>query len=170
MNECKEYRRMIVQFFLRDLTGEEENTLKEHLEKCEVCKEEFLFQEKMETMLKNRPLSKAPIAVIEKVLSIIPERKEVYVRPYFNWRVAVSIASVTVAWVITAFTLYFARKPGDISAFIEGIPTAVTDFSLNFTKPSYIIGTIIYSLIVSSSALIIFWRSQLRQVSTYSKT
>ncbi|MCK4595875.1 hypothetical protein KAT73_03765, partial [candidate division WOR-3 bacterium] len=102
--------------------------------------------------------------VIERVLSIIPERKEVYARPYFNWKVAVSIASVVAAWVIVAITHYFTHQPGVLSTFIEGIPTMMTNFSLNFTKPSYIIGTVVYSLIVSSSTLFIFWRSQLREV------
>ena len=164
MNECREYRRMIIHFFSRDLTSEEEKILKDHLERCEECKKEFVLQEKMESILLKRPLSSAPVAVIERVLSIIPERKEVYARPYFNWKVAVSIASVVAAWVIVAITHYFTHQPGVLSTFIEGIPTMMTNFSLNFTKPSYIIGTVVYSLIVSSSTLFIFWRSLLSEV------
>ena len=164
MNECREYRRMIIHFFSRDLTRKEENILKEHLERCEVCKKEFVLHGEMESMLKKRPLSKAPVAVIERVLSIIPERKEVYARPHFNWRVAVSITSVVAAWIIVSLTHYFTRQPGVLSTFIEGMSTTMTNFSLNFTKPSFIIGTILYSLVVSFSTLFIFWRSQLRKV------
>ncbi|MCK4330329.1 zf-HC2 domain-containing protein [candidate division WOR-3 bacterium] len=164
MNECREYRRMIIHFFSRDLTGEEEKILKEHLGRCEECKKEFVLQGEMESILQKRPLSKAPVAVIERVLSIIPERKEVYARPHFNWRVAVSIASVVAAWIIVSLTHYFTRQPGVLSTFIEVMSTTMTNFSLNFTKPSFIIGTVIYSLVVSFSTLFIFWRSQLRKI------
>jgi len=165
MNECREYTQMIVRFFSKDLTGEEEKILNEHLEICEKCKKEFILQEQMEFILQKRPLSEAPVAVIEKVLSIIPERKEVYARPYFNWRVAVSIAYGIAAWVIAALSFHLAHQPGGIGAFIERMSTTMTHFSLTLESPSFIIGTVIYSLVVSLSTLFIFWRSQLRQVS-----
>ena len=166
MNECREYRRMIVRFFSRDLTKEEEKILNGHLERCEMCKKEFVLQEQMESILQKRPLSEAPVAVIERVLSIIPERKEVYARPSFNWRVAVSIAYGIAAWVIAILTVHFARQPGAIDAFIERMSTTMTHFSLTLESPSFIIGTVIYSLVVSLSTLFIFWRSQMRQIST----
>lgn len=166
MNECREYRRMIVRFFSRDLTREEEKILNGHLEICERCKKEFELQEQTESMLQKRPLSEAPVAVIERVLSIIPERKEVYARPSFNWRVAVSIAYGIAAWVIAVLTVHFAPQPGAISAFIERVSTTMTHFSLTLESPSFIIGTVIYSLVVSLSTLFIFWRSQLRRVYT----
>jgi len=166
MNECREYKRMIVRFFSRDLTKEEEKILNGHLKRCERCKKEFELQEQTESMLRNRPLSEAPVAVVERVLSIIPERKEVYARPSFNWRVAVSIAYGIAAWVIAVLTVHFASQPGAIDAFIERVSTTMIHFSLTLESPSFVIGTVIYSLVVSFSTLFIFWRSQLRQVYT----
>ena len=166
MNKCREYRRMIVRFFSKDLTKEKEKILNEHLEICEKCKKEFILQEQMEFILQKRPLSEAPAVVIERVLSIIPERKEVYARPSFNWVAVVSIAYGIAASVIAAFTVYLARQPGAISAFIERMSTTMTHFSLTLESPSFIIGTVIYSLVVSLSTLLIFWWSQLRRVYT----
>jgi len=165
MNECREYRQMIVRFFSKDLTKEEEKILNGHLERCEMCKKEFVLQEQMESILQKRPLSEAPVAVIERVLSIIPERKEVYARPSFNWRVAVSIAYGIAAWLIAALSFHLAHQPGGIGAFIERMSTTMIHFSLTLESPSFVIGTVIYSLVVSLSSLFIFWRSQLRQVS-----
>lgn len=166
MNECGKYRQMIVRFFSRDLTGEEEKILKGHLEICERCKKEFELQKQMESMLQNRPSSEAPTAIVERVLALIPERKEVYARPYLNWRVVVSVAYGIAAWLIAALSFHLAHQPGGIGAFIERVLTAMTHFSLTLGSPSFIIGTVIYSLVVSLSSLFIFWRSKMRQVYT----
>ncbi len=164
MNECGEYRQMIVRFFSRDLTMGEEKRLKEHLEICERCKKEFELQKQMESMLRERPLSEAPAAVIERVLAIIPERKAVYVRPHLNWRVAVSIAYGIAAWVIAVLSFHLTRQPGAIGALIERVSTTMVHFSLTLESPSHIIGIVIYSLVVSLLSLFIFWRSQVRRV------
>ena len=164
MNLCKEFGEMIVRFFLKDLTKDEEKALNNHIGKCKKCKKEFLLQEEVESMLIKRPLSKAPVDIIERVLSIIPERQEIYERFHFNWKLAVCFSPVIVAWIITGFTIYFIYQPDVITTFIERVLTMMTRFPSVLKSLPFIIGVVIYSLLFSLSSLLFFWRSQLGQV------
>ncbi len=163
MNGCREFRQTIIRFFSGDLAENEEKLLNKHIRECGRCKKEFLFHKEMAFMLKNRPLSEAPESVIEKVLSLIPEKKLVYAKPYFNWRIILSISCVAVAWGIAVITIYFPPPLSFINIFVNKLILMIIKYLSLVKNPYFLIGVVAYSIVFSLSSIFFFWKTQVRE-------
>ncbi|MCK4352350.1 zf-HC2 domain-containing protein [candidate division WOR-3 bacterium] len=161
MSECRGFRKLIVRYFSKDLSNDEEKLLREHLAKCSTCKQEFVLQQEIETMLVHRPLVEAPAGIVERVLSLIPEQEAVYAQPFLNWRPVVAAAFGAVAWVVVAIILYFNPQPVMFSSWVDRLTMALNHFSFDIRNPFIMWGTVAYSVLFSISSLLINRRLRL---------
>lgn len=162
MNGCREFRRLIIRFFSKDLTETEEQELNKHIMECANCKKEFVLHEQLDSMLKNRPISEAPTRIIQRVLSLIPEKREVYERPIFNWQIAICILCIVVAWSIAVTTIYFPPQLGFITIFVQKL-LLIPKYTSIIETPYFIVAVVIYSIVFSLCSVLFFIGSQLRE-------
>lgn len=163
MNGCEKFRQLIIRFFAKDLTENETQRLIKHIGECEKCKIEFTLQKEIENMLTNMPLLEAPKSIVKKALSLIPEKNLAYEKPLDIWRIAISICCVGIAWAITIFRAYFPSPLTLINTLLKDTITLLTRFISLSNNPYFIIGSVIYSLILSSFFILLFRRNLMRQ-------
>lgn len=155
MNKCREFRKLIIRHFSKDLKNEEEDLLMVHLAQCPACQQEFDLQQEIETMLEHRPLDEAPAGLVERVLLLIPERESVYARPSFSWRPVAAVAFGAAGFILAAIVVYLKPQPVLFSGWTDGLTTALSHWSFDIKNPFIMWGAVAYSVIFSLFSLLI---------------
>ena len=150
--KCCDAEKYIMKYIDGEITKQEAEQLKQHIQQCQCCEENFLFYDNMIQVFEQMPLYEAPKDFESNVMMQIQTLEKIQQRSYAKNRILGHIWSIFTVFFGTGAILVFYKQPiievFQKNTYLKQWVTNILPIEQNISNQGQVLGNITENIIL----------------------